>query len=44
VRRSFALIALGFVAGAAVGVALLGTRLDQVSLEREQLLVKKADL
>jgi len=31
-------------AGAAVGVALLGARLDQVSLEREQLLVKKADL
>ena len=43
-RRSFALIILGFAAGAAVGVALLGARLDQVSLEREQLLVKKADL
>jgi len=43
-RRSFALIVLGFAAGAAVGVALLGARLDQVSLEREQLLVKKADL
>jgi len=32
----------GEAAGAAVGVALLGARLDQVSLEREQLLVKKA--
>lgn len=42
--RGLALTALGFVAGVAVGVALLSARLDTVSLEREQLTVKKADL
>ncbi len=39
-----ALVVLGFLAGAAVGVALFSSRLDAVSLEREQLVVKKADL
>ncbi len=35
---------LGLAAGLGLGVALLSARLDRVSLEREQLLVKKADL
>ncbi len=42
--RGLALTALGFAAGAAVGVALLSARLDAVSLEHEQLIVKMADL
>lgn len=42
--RNAALFLLGLVTGLAVGVALLSARLDRVSLEREWLLVKKADL
>jgi hypothetical protein len=43
-RQSAALVGLGFLAGLAVGVVLLAGHLDRLSLERDQLLVKAADL
>ncbi|HCJ10026.1 MAG TPA: hypothetical protein DHW14_02525 [Clostridiales bacterium] len=43
-RRAAALLVLGYLGGLVMGVALLSARLDRVSLEREQLLVKNRDL
>ncbi|RJQ11825.1 MAG: hypothetical protein C4551_00510 [Bacillota bacterium] len=43
-RRAAALVALGFACGVAVGIAVFSVRLDMISLEREQLLVKSTDL
>lgn len=39
-----ALLVLGYLAGLVMGVGLLSARLDQVALEREQYLVRCADL
>jgi len=43
-RQTAALLVLGYMTGLVMGVALLSARLDRVSLEREALLVKVADL
>lgn len=43
-RQTMALLTLGYLAGLVMGVGLLSARLDRVSLEREQYLVRCADL
>lgn len=43
-RQRAALFLLGFLGGLALGVAALAGRLDRLSLDRERLIVKTADL